>query len=578
MKSFNELKKNLKRDYSELKTVKLAVLGDTATQLLVQAIKGSGFEKSINLEIFEAEYDQVNRQVLDPDSELYNFDPDYVLIFYCAKKLETKFFLSDKQSRNNFWESVIYEFERQYQNIISRNKCRVIISNFPEVPDSVFCNYANKTDLSFLYQLRRINIELMHLAHKDHNLFILDLCAVQNLYGWSFLNNNRIYVNTDIALSVDSLPVISRNLLDMINSIEGKFKKCLIIDLDNTLWGGVIGDDGIENIQIGDLGIGKAFSEFQLWIKQLKERGIILTICSKNDEAVAKEPFLKHPEMILRLDDISVFVANWENKVDNIRKIQSILNIGFESMVFLDDSPFERNIVRENMKDIFVPELPEDPSEYLEYLSSLNIFETASFTEEDSERTQMYREEAERSLAYEKFSNENEFLKSLGMNSRVETINSYNTPRIAQLTQRSNQFNLRTIRYTEDDIKRIYENKNYITRAFNLKDKFGNYGLIGIIILEVKNNSELFIDTWIMSCRVLKRGMENFMLNCIVNDSMEKGFSRLVGQYIPTLKNNMVKDHYEKLGFTKKDEFWSLAVRDYKERECYINIEMSNDN
>ena len=235
----------------------------------------------------------------------------------------------------------------------------------------------------------------------------------------------------------------------------------MILDLDNTTWGGIIGDDGMENIQIGSLGIGKAFSEFQYWIKKLKNRGIIVAVCSKNTESVAKEPFEKHPDMVLRLSDISVFIANWDNKVDNIRQIQSILNIGFDSMVFLDDNPFERNIVRENIPEICVPELPEDPANYLEYLYGLNLFETVSFSNEDSARTKLYQIEAERAKVQKKFTNEDDFLKNLEMVSVIEPFNKFNTPRMAQLSQRTNQFNLRTIRYSEADIERISKSKDY---------------------------------------------------------------------------------------------------------------------
>ena len=194
-----------------------------------------------------------------------------------------------------------------------------------------------------------------------------------------------------MVLSIDALPLVGSRTLDILCAIKGDFKKCIILDLDNTTWGGVIGDDGMENIQVGSLGIGKAFTEFQYWVKKLKSRGIIVSVCSKNTESVALEPFEKHPEMVLQLDDISVFVANWENKADNIRHIQSILNIGFDSMVFIDDNPFERNIVRENLPEVTVPEMPEDPAEYLEYLYKLNLFETVSHSKLDKDRTNYTR-------------------------------------------------------------------------------------------------------------------------------------------------------------------------------------------
>ncbi len=319
------------------------------------------------------------------------------------------------------------------------------------------------------------------------------------------------------------------------------------------------------------LGIGKAFSEFQYWIKKLQRRGIILAVCSKNTESIAKEPFEKHPDMVLHLEDIAVFVANWETKVDNIRHIQSILNIGFDSMVFLDDNPFERNIVRENIKDITVPELPEDPAEYLEYLYSLNLFETVSFSGEDAERTKQYQVEAQRAVLQKSFGNEDDFLKTLEMVSLVEPFTKFNTPRVAQLSQRSNQFNLRTVRYTEADIESIATDNLYAPFTFTLEDKFGDNGLICIIITKKENDATLFIDTWLMSCRVLKRGMEDFTLNTIAGFAKEKGYKYLKGEYIPTAKNEMVKDHYKKLGFEVDGNYWILNVTDYDNKKCFIN-------
>jgi FkbH-like protein len=415
----------------------------------------------------------------------------------------------------------------------------------------------------------------MNLASHNSNLFICDVASLQNNLGRDMLFNSSIYINTEMVFSLDVIPHIVSRIIDIICVIQGKVKKCLILDLDNTLWGGIIGDDGNENIQLGySLGIGKAFTEFQQWIKKLKNRGIILAVCSKNDEEIAKIPFIKHPEMILKMDDIAVFLANWENKVDNIRQIQSVLNISFDSMVFLDDSPAERAIVRENIPEITVPELPKDPADYLEYLYSLNLFETISYSIADTERTKQYQVDAQRISSKKVFTNETDFLKSLDMVCEIKGFDTFNIPRVAQLSQRSNQFNLRTIRYTEADIERLSKDKHYQNFSFILSDKFGNNGLVCVVILEKKDMKTLFLDTWFMSCRVLKRGMEQFTLNTIVNYAQAKGFRQITGEYIATPKNGMVKDHYQNLGFTPladiEGQIYVLDVDGYKERECFI--------
>jgi FkbH-like protein len=570
MPTFAALKKNLKKDFTGLASLKVALLGDSATQLLVQALKGAAYNEGFNLQVWEADFNQVERQVFDEGSELYEFTPDIVIIFQSSHKLLGAYNKLKPEAYASLASNRLELVSNIYGQVKARCKAKIIYYNYTEIDDAVFGNYANKVESSFLFQLRKLNYELMQFAAATPDFFICDLSSLQNQLGKKNFFQGNIYVNTEMVLSIDVMPEVAVRTIDIIKTLHGKFKKCVILDLDNTTWGGIIGDDGLENIQIGSLGIGKAFSEFQYWVKKLQRRGIILAVCSKNTESIAKEPFEKHPDMVLRLEDIAVFVANWETKVDNIRHIQSILNIGFDSMVFLDDNPFERNIVRENIKDITVPELPEDPAEYLEYLYTLNLFETASFSGEDAERTKQYQVEAQRAVLQKSFGSEDDFLKNLEMVSLVEPFTKFNTPRVAQLSQRSNQFNLRTVRYTEADIESIANDTAYAPFTFTLEDKFGDNGLICIIILK-QDGEALFIETWLMSCRVLKRGMEDFTLNTLVDFAREKGFKYLKGEYIATAKNEMVKDHYKKLGFEEDGSYWMLDVTAYNNKKCFIN-------
>jgi FkbH-like protein len=570
MRTFAELKKNLKKDFTGLTPVKLALLGDSATQLLGVALRGAAYEAGIDLQVWEADFNQVERQVFDEGSELYSFNPEIVVLFQSSHKLLATYNKSKPAAYESLAANRMELLSAIYQQLSSRLHAKVIYYNYTEINDAVFGSFANKTAASFLFQLRKLNYELMQFALPHPDFFICDISSVQNRVGKNNFFQSSIYINTEMVLSLDAVPEVAVKTTDLIKTMYGRLNKCLVLDLDNTLWGGIIGDDGVENIQIGSLGIGKAFTEFQYWIKKLKNRGIILAVCSKNTESVAKEPFEKHPDMVLRLEDIAVFVANWETKVDNIRHIQGILNIGFDSMVFLDDNPFERNMVRENIPGITVPQLPEDPAEYLEYLYGLNLFETISFSGEDAERTKQYQVEAQRTALHKSFTNEDDFLKSLQMCSVIEPFNQFNTPRVAQLSQRSNQFNLRTVRYIETDITAIAGDENYAPFTFTLEDKFGDHGLICIIILKKEGAATLFIETWLMSCRVLKRDMENFTLNSIVQYARQQGFKYLKGEYIPTAKNEMVKDHYKKLGFAATDGYWTLDVTSYTNKKCFI--------
>lgn len=567
---FSELKRNLNRDYSSLPRLRLALLGDSATQFLAKAIRGYGYEEKINIEIFEADFDQLNHQILDADSELYHSHPEFVVLYLSAERLLDRFAAAEPHKRGQFAEQIICEIQAWWKTVAQQSQARIIQLNFVEVNDGVFGHFAAKVEASWPYQIRKLNLELMKRAQEQKHVFIADAAGLSSSVGYNCTHDPRLYAVSKLAFALDFLPVVAKAVIDIVRAISGKAKKCLILDLDNTLWGGVIGDEGMESLQIGELGMGHAFDGLQRWAKQLKQRGIILAVCSKNEEAIAKKPFQEHPDMTLRLDDIAIFVANWNNKADNIKQIQSTLNIGFDSMVFLDDSVFERNLVREMLPAVTVPELPEDPALYVAYLCSLNLFETATFSEEDLQRTRQYQQEVARTDLQKSFSSFDDYLKSLEMVSTVKAFDDFSVPRIAQLSQRSNQFNLRTVRYTEADIERIRNLPDYITLSFNLEDKLGDHGLIGLVILKKLTQERALIETWIMSCRVLKRGMEEFIVNQMVKQARAQKLERLIGEYIPTSKNVMVKDLYHQMGFSACDGAWELNLPAFTELKTFI--------
>jgi FkbH-like protein len=555
-----------------LESIRVAVLGDTATPFLAQALRGTGFDRGFDLRIWEADFNQIERQVFDHESELYALDPQVIVIFHSSHKLLLHYNKQKPEGYSALADNRLELIGRLCTTIEGRLRSKIIYYNYTEINDTVFGNYANKTETSFLFQLRKLNYGLMQYAAGHPNFYLCDLSTIQNQIGKLNLFHPSVYVNSDMVLSIDGLPAVAATTLDLIGAFFGRIRKCLILDMDNTIWGGVIGDDGIENIQLGALGIGKAFTELQYWAKKLKYRGIILAVASKNTEAVVLDAFDRHPDMVLKREDIAVFKVNWENKVDNIRQIQAVLNIGFDSMVFLDDNPFERNMVREAIPAITVPELPEDPADYLEYLYTLNLFETTAISDEDRERTKLYQTQAQRESELKSYGNEDDFLAGLNMRSEVQPFNTFNTPRVAQLSQRSNQFNLRTVRYTEAEVAKLAGSPDGLTFSFTLEDKYGDNGLICVVILKKETDDTLFIDTWLMSCRVLKRGMENFTLNTLVAVAKEKGFRFLKGEYRPTAKNEMVRAHYLQLGFQPAGEYWLLDVQRYDHKETHIKL------
>ena len=536
-------------------------MGDCATQHLAEAIGGVSYTAGIASEVFDADYNQIDAQVLDKHSELYEFAPNCVVLFMCTQKLHESFCsLATTAEREGFAEQTIAKIEQYWQVLQAAlgAGASILQFNFAELDEGVFGSFAAKTASSFTFQLRRLNALLAQRASENKSVFLVDLVRLQTQMGQRTFHDEKLYFAAKMPLSLEATARAAEALIDVIKALSGKIKKCVVCDLDGTLWGGVVGDDGLEGIQIGELGLGHAFSEVQLWLKELVRRGIILAVCSKNDEDKAREPFLRHPEMVLRLDDISVFVANWDDKAANLKHIIETLNIGADSVVFLDDNPFERGVVKTFLPQVTVPDLPEDPAMYLPYLKSLNLFETASFSEEDEKRVAQYQAQIKREQTQKSFANYDEYLESLQMVAEAKPFDEFHFPRIAQLTQRSNQFNLRTIRYTESQIADIAraerEGGGYITRYFTLADKFGDHGLISVLIMEKQSEHTLFISEWLMSCRVLKRGMEEFIINEAVAAARDQGFDEIRAEYIPTAKNALVKDIYERLGFTRTGE------------------------
>lgn len=569
--SFNELKKLAKKDGNEFKTFKVAVLGDCATQHISTAIKGCAYSHSYNFSMFDADYDQIDAQTMDVHSEYYEFSPEITLIYNCTQKLYDSFCNTELELREAFADTQYAKISERWNRINGNIKTKIYQTNFAEDDDMVFGSYASKVRSSFIYQLRKLNYLIQSGSADVKNVNIVDVSRICSLIGNNAFRDDKMYYIAKLPMSLDAMPKFAETLLKMIMAGDGKFKKCAVLDLDNTLWGGVIGDDGIDGIEIGELGKGHAFSDFQRWLKELKNRGIILAVCSKNNEDTAKLPFEKHPDMILRLEDISMFVANWEDKASNIKRIQQTLNIGMDSLVFIDDNPFERNAVRSLVPDICVPEMPEDPADYVRFLKESDLFETASFSAEDKNRTEQYRAEVGRISLQESFSSYDDYLKSLEMKAVSAPFDTFNYPRIAQLTQRSNQFNLRTVRYTEAEIEEIANSDKHITLYYTLKDKFGDHGLISVVILDKVSSEELFISEWLMSCRVLKRGMEEFIVNKIMSCAKENGFKTVVGEYIKTPKNAMVESIYSKMGFADigNGKFVSDVAK-YKPKETFI--------
>ena len=492
---------------SAAKVIRIALLADCATQHLATIMRAIAARNGVQAELYEGNYDGVDLEILDPNSALYAFAPQYVVILLSSEKLKARLYASG--DRRTFADETVGRLENLWGAFRAHSQATIIQSTFVLPSERAFGNYELKVADSVGSIFTEINYRLAVKARETKNVLLNDVDFLAAAIGRAQWLDARMWNMAKTPCRLEHVPLLGQSLLDTMFAASGLIVKCVVLDLDNTLWGGVIGDDGLEGIALGEFDEGEAFVGFQKFIRELKRRGIILAVVSKNEHANAVLPFREHPHMALKEDDISVFVANWDNKADNIRLIQKTLNIGFDSLVFLDDNPFERNIVREFLPEVVVPELPEDPSLYLQSLADLNLFETASFSEADLQRADQYREEAQRELTKTHFTDINDYLTSLAMEIRLERFNAFNLPRIAQLIQRSNQFNLMTRRYGEAACEAMMKDPSLAPLTLRLADKFGDYGLISVVILK-HAGEDLEIDEYLMSCRVLQRGVESF--------------------------------------------------------------------
>ena len=561
-----------KEGYAE---AKIAVLGDSSTQHLTQILRACLHRRRMFARVYEAEYDVVDQEIFAPESELYRFAPDYVILYVCAQAFRERYYRGGFQGRKLVEEAHARTLER-WKTINERLTCRIIQNTLAVPGERAFGNFSLKVPDSLDSALTALNDKVAVSSRQFANVFLNDVEYLAAFAGKKAWNDEKSWIHAKMLCGLDFVPAVAENIADIILAGEGRAKKCIVLDLDNTLWGGVVGDDGPHGIAIGGHGEGEAFARFQAFLLSLKERGVILAVCSKNDHENAVAPFRENPEMVLRETDISAFVANWDNKVANIRKIAATLNIGLDAMVFIDDSPFERNQVRDMLPEVCVPEIPEDSAEFAPFLSSLNLFETLSFSPEDASRTDFYRTQVRRDQEKAKFSSVDDFLRSLEMEASVARFDPRSLARAAQLVQRSNQFNLTTRRYNEAECAAFMRDaQGCLPITVSLKDKFGDHGLIGVIILKFLERKAV-IDSWIMSCRVLQRGVEGLCMNRVFEFARARGLETVEGEFIPTPKNSMVRDFYPLMGFKPASSepggrtVWELSVADHRPARTHI--------
>lgn len=537
-----------------LTPVRLAVLASHTVEHLAPGIRVAGFNRKLALELHFTPYGLYRQSILGEDADLAAFDPQIILFALDGSTLpydppigasET-----DMETAITRW---IDDLKRLWRGARTKFACQVIQQTFLSDTPALFGNFEGLAPASSGFILDRTNAALRHAA-REENVLILDIAwqMPASVDGIPVFDPVRWYHAKQL-IHPALAPLYGDLVARVVAASVGLSRKCLVLDLDNTLWGGVIGDDGLEGIRLGQGDAeGEAFLAFQRYVARLGQRGVMLAVCSKNTAEIAEAAFAQHPEMALRRDEIACFVCNWDDKASNIRKIAKTLNIGIDSLVFVDDNPAERAIVRRELPDVAVPELPEDPAYYPQRVAAAGYFEAVSFTAEDAARGRAYAMNAQREAALEQSTDMEGYLKSLEMVMLVRPIDKADLARSSQLINKSNQFNLTTHRRTEAEVKALVSEARVVSLCVRLADHFGDNGLISVILArpdKAWRRDSLLIDTWVMSCRVLGRGVEAAALHVLAQRAEALGARALIGEYRPTAKNGLVKEHYSKLGF-----------------------------
>lgn len=562
------LYKELKFKDEDSEIIKVAILSSSTINGLKEILTVKCREIGLCAKVYTGEYNQYIQDILDNNSRFYEFNSELVILF-----IDTTSFLAD--AFFNFYQLTIKERKelqnskiQQLTNLINRLQeriqAKIVIHNFEVPSSSPLGILENKQELGIIEFIEKINENLRSLYKLDSQVFILDYNSFVSDLGKKEVFNYKMYYLADIKIDLDYLPELADQYMAYIKPLKSMIKKCIVLDLDNTLWGGIIGEDGIAGIKLGQEPEGMPFIEFQKYILSLFNRGVILAINSKNNVEDALKVFREHPHMILKENHFASMQINWNDKISNMNAIAKELNIGLDGIVYFDDDKLNREMIRSALPEVKVVDLPEDQSLYLKTIKELDDFNTFQLTDEDKKRGQMYAEQKKRIVSDHLPQDITEYLKNLNMKVTFKKANNFNIPRISQLTQKTNQFNMTTRRYSEEDIKIFLQEDKFLAFCIDVKDKFGNSGITGTAIIK-KEKALWIIDTFLLSCRIIGRKVEDAMLAYIIEKAGKMEVEKIIGEFILSKKNMLAKNFYKERGFKLDNnegdkQIWSFKI------------------
>ena len=542
------------------KKINVGILASFSLNGLEETLRVKCAQKGIDCRTYVGDYNQYNQEIFKSDSKLFQFNPQLTfLILDIRHILGELYFLPysiSASERKEFVETKVDEIKKLVETFLDNSNSKLVITNFQIPVYSPYGINEQKEDFGMKQLVYEINNKIRHELKDQPLVFIYDFNEFVMKFGEYNVFNYQDYFFGDIKISIDYIPKFADELLGYVNAVMGITKKCIVLDLDNTLWGGIIGEDGFDNIKLGDDAVGRSFVEFQKRLLALNQRGIILAINSKNNFEDAMEVIKKHPSMILREDNFACMKINWNDKVTNLQEISKELNIGLDSMVFFDDDLINQEFVKTSLPEVLVVELPNDSSQFAQIITKMKEFDVLKITEEDVKRNEMYLVQKKRTELKNKIVDFDEFLKQMNIEVNIKKADSFTIPRISQLTLKTNQFNLTTKRYQQEEISSFSSDKDRIIECVQVSDKFGDNGITGVYIIEKKDSKEWIIDTFLLSCRIMGRKVEEAMLYQIIEKAKNLGIKKIKGKFIPTKKNKPAENFYSDCGFKKEGDYW----------------------
>jgi len=556
--------------------IRVAILSSFTINGLEESLRVKLYEKKIDCMTYVGGYNQFNQEILDVSSKLYKFSPDLTFLILDTQSTLGNLFYEpysvSSSERKKIFDEKFDDLKNLVHTFTNQTKSKLVVMNFSVPSYSPYGIFETKVVDGLHNSIKKLNENLANEFLKNDSVYIFDFNSFVNQYGEKNIFDVKQFLFGDIKVSLDYIPNLADEFTGYIFAVLGLTKRCIVLDLDNTLWGGIIGEDGYDGIKLGAGAQGNSFIEFQKYLLSLHQRGILLAINSKNNTDDALDVITNHPDMILRKEHFACMKINWNDKVSNMIDIAKELNFGLDYLVYFDDDPVNRDFMKSSLPDVLTVELPTDPSQYATILKNMKEFNVLKITDEDAKRGQMYVQQKNRQEFERSVTNLDEFLKQLRLKVTIKEADKFSIPRISQLTLKTNQFNLTTKRYQEEDIKNFVEDKNIEIGYAQVEDKFGDNGITSVFILNKKNPKEWYLDTFLLSCRVMGRDIEKSIMSYIISRAKKDDVTIIKANYLPTKKNKPIEDFLPDCGFQKNEDGWIINVNNKFKSPDFIEV------